>query len=144
MSWLWWWCQNQPDIVNNPIPTLKSRKKEVQWIQNTFSDQELLFLRLLSLAGFISLSLFRDFILLGGSRESDSWSSAVSVWSSVVAGSSASFSVLQQQGSGMGCASRVKVWVWNRGEQANRALMALCSSRLFFCSGGLSFEAANK
>lgn len=44
----------------------------------------------------------------------------------------------------MGCAATFKVWVWYRGARANRVVMALCSIRLFFSSGGSSSDAANK
>lgn len=101
-----------------------------------FSHHELLFLRLLSLTGCISFSLFQGVKLLGGTREHSPWCSATPV------AVDASCAVLQQT-LGTGNPSRVNVWEWNRGEQANRLLMASCSSRLFLCSGGPSAAAAD-
>lgn len=89
------------------------------------------------------LSLFWGFVLYGESRERDSGSSAVFVFSSPIADPSALFSVQQKQFSGTGCPSRFKVWVWNSGAWANRFLMAVCRIT-FFCSGGPSSEAASK
>lgn len=126
---------------------LKKWKKEsidIHHYNIQYSLQEQLFLRFLSLTRSAPLSLFWGFVLHGESRESDSWSSAASVCSTAVAVPSALFSVQQQQVSGTGCAARFKVWVWNRGARANRVLMALCSIRLFFSSGGSSSEAASK
>lgn len=101
-----------------------------------FSHQELLFLRLLSLTGCISFSLFQGVKLPGGTSEHSPWCSAAPV------AVDASCAVLQQT-LGTGNPSRVNVWVWNRGEQANRLLMASCSSRLFLCSGGRAAAAAD-
>lgn len=99
----------------------------------TFYHQDLLFLRLLSLPGGVSFSLFRQFVLQGFSRDGVSWVFSVSEFISVVR---SSCSELQQQVLPTGKASSVNVCVWNRGEQANRALTASCSRRLFFCCSG--------
>lgn len=101
------------------------------------SHHELLFLRLLSLIGCTSFSLFQAFPLLGSSRERSPRCSAAPT--AVATSRSA-----PQQTLGTGKPWRVNVWVWNRGEQANRLLMASCSSRLFFCSGGPSDAAADR
>lgn len=103
--------------------------------RNLFSYHELLLVRFLSLSGCVSLCLFLQFVLLGHSRDSVSWASAMD--------SSSSGSALQQT-AGTGNASRVNVWVWNKGEQTNRALTASWSSR-FLCSGESSeSEAADR
>lgn len=96
----------------------------------TVSHQDLLFLRLLSLSGNVSFSLFRQFALQGFSRDRVSWVFRVSEFFCIVC---SSCSELQQQPSATGKASSVKVWVWNREEQANRTLTASCRRGLFFC-----------
>lgn len=129
---------------------LKSRWSLVPWIQTDIIESCVhssvcweFFLRFLSLTGSVSLSLFREFVLPGCSRDGVSWESVVSERFSVVVETSSSRSAPQQT-SGTGKPSRVKVWEWNRGEQANRTLTASWSSRFFFCSAGSSSGSANR
>lgn len=105
----------------------------------TVSHQDLLFLRLLSLPGGVSFSLFRQFVLQGFSSNRVSWVSSVS---ELIAAVCSSCSELQQHTSATGKALNVKVCVWNRGELANRALTASCSRRLFFCCSGRPLSAS--
>ncbi len=110
------------------------------WVASCFHSSACweFFLRFLSLTGSVSLSLFREVVLPGCRADRGSWE-----WISVVVETSSSCSALQQT-SGTGKPSRVKVWEWNRGEQANRTLTASCSSRFFFCSAGSSSGSANR
>lgn len=107
---------------------MKQLELIMKW-KGAVSHQDVLFLRFLSLPGSISFSLLREFILPGWGGEVVSWAPAV------VLETSPSCSELWQS-SGTGNACRVNVCEWNRGEQANRALTASWSSRLFFCCGG--------
>lgn len=142
----------QPFALVLKVSHLKYHKKWKQaiWKQVksihifSLSLQEQLFLRFLSRPESVPNSLFLGFDLHWESRESDSWSSTLSVCSTTVADSSMLFCMQQQQVCGTGCPSRFKVWVWKIGAWANRVLITLCSIRLFFCSGGSSSEAASK